>query len=131
MRTIEIKCRFCEKINGSFDVPDDVQASYEELVEDARCDEHTELFGNYKNMQDEYILAGGTLEEFNRDIKKAEYKIQNFQQFIDTKREDTKPQKEQESIILTGSSVDEDGNVTDATGKYVGNINDKDCPGCR
>ena len=130
MRTIEIKCRFCDKINGSFDIPDDVVATYEELVEDARCDEHEAKFGNYKDMEEAYLAAGGSIENFKADIAEADYKIQNFQAFIEVQQKRTDLQKSTTEVELTGSVVDAEGNVH-RNGVKVGNINEADCEGCQ
>ncbi len=98
----EIKCRFCGKKDGAFDLPDKIWAGRtptNELlgIEDHRCDSCGTAFGNYKDMQTEYKRdIKGSYDDFNTLMRASDYKRSKF----DTLVSDIKEKKRDERGTL-------------------------------
>lgn len=88
MLRYEIKCKFCNKVNGYFDVPDNAPNPLLE-IEDSRCDQHAKEHGDYKELEERFIKETKLdRSKFLEFIQKAEFKKGKLDIEIDNIKKD-------------------------------------------
>ena len=85
---VEIRCRFDNTMLGTLDVDKskwekrhkavDISDPASHGIIDTRCDSCGLNFGNYKKMKKDFIGAGGTEQQFEKHMKKNDYKNTNL-----------------------------------------------------
>lgn len=81
---VEIRCRFDDTLLGTLDVKRkewekrhkavDISKPESHGIEDARCDSCNINFGNYKQMQTDFLGANGTQKQFEKHMEKNNFK---------------------------------------------------------
>ena len=106
---VEIKCRFDDTVLGYIDITKskwekrhagiDISKPESHGIEDSRCDACLFSFGNLKQMRREFIGAGGTLEKFDKHMKKNDYKNTRLKEAIKNLQEGKDPDAPRIDIV--------------------------------
>lgn len=77
MKKLILKCRFCSKITGEYQYPDNLSVA-DLGIADIRCETCEGKYGSFKEMADEFTRDIDTYNKFKSVMIKSEYKRAKF-----------------------------------------------------